>query len=155
MYTEELLCIVRCDEALRKSVLGVFPIDRIPHRVCRGQALIINTDPHNRPGQHWVCCYVDEWGRGEFVDSYVHSPSYFSTSLKQFFGRNCSEYVYNTVQYQGGGTNVCGQYCIYFLMHRCRGVSMYDTLSVFSSNYAINDLYVYNYTVKTFPFCFL
>lgn len=40
-------------------------------------------------------------------------------------------------------------------MHRCRGVSMYDTLSVFSSNYAINDLYVYNYTVKTLPFCFL
>lgn len=59
------------------------------------------------------------------------------------------------MQYQGGGTNVCGQYCIYFVMQRCRGVSMYDTLSVLSSNYAINDLYVYNYTVKTFPFCFL
>lgn len=35
-----------------------------------------------------------------------------------------------------------------FLMHRCRGVSMYDTLSVFSSNYAFHDLYGYNYTVK-------
>lgn len=72
--------------------------------MCRGQALIINTEPHNRPGQYWVCCYVDEWGRGEFVDRYGPPPSYFKTSLNKFLRRNGSEYVY-----EGEGTNVCGE----------------------------------------------
>ena len=42
---------------------GVFSIDNLPDNP---HLLVCNTDPSDRPGQHWIAIYVDEDGRGDF-----------------------------------------------------------------------------------------
>jgi hypothetical protein len=41
--------------------------------------LIVNTDPHNKPGSHWVAIYGDGDGHTEFFDSYGKPPPENST----------------------------------------------------------------------------
>ena len=52
--------IVQCIiESFRISLWGVYPRDLIPHRLRPYEkAIVVNTDPHDRPGTHWVCLYV-------------------------------------------------------------------------------------------------
>jgi hypothetical protein len=46
---------------------GVFSSDRLPPEP---RLLICNTDPHHRPGEHWICISVDVQGHGEYFDSF-------------------------------------------------------------------------------------
>jgi hypothetical protein len=41
-------------------------------------------------------------------------------------------------------SSVCGQYCIYFLHHRARGIPMSEMVKYFHSNLDDNDQYVYD-----------
>ena len=36
---------------------------------------VINSDPNNEPGEHWVAVYFEKRGRGEYFDSYRLSPT--------------------------------------------------------------------------------
>jgi hypothetical protein len=50
---------------------GVFPVDRaqlLPYHYC-----IINTDPHNKSGSHWIACYCTA-KRAYIWDSYSRDP---------------------------------------------------------------------------------
>lgn len=54
---------------------------------------------------------------------------------------------------QGVDSNVCGHYCLYYLLNRCRGISMEDIVNTFNGSYGNNDQYVLNYIESIFPFC--
>jgi hypothetical protein len=51
---------------------GVFSSDRLPSEA---RLLVCNTDPHRRPGEHWICINVDVQGRGEYFDSFGQPPT--------------------------------------------------------------------------------
>ena len=40
--------------------------------------------------------------------------------------KHCSSWTYNTVKVQEEDSIVCGQHCIFYLIHRCAGSSMTD-----------------------------
>ena len=42
---------------------GVFPRDRIK-TLMTPSAYVINTDPHNKKGEHWIAVYINEKKRG-------------------------------------------------------------------------------------------
>ena len=84
--------------------------------------LIVNTDPHNKPGQHWIAIYkvgrklsfFDSFGRsmGEFKDPFASIMRNFSTQL---------QVTTNKMQYQNMLTDTCGQWAIYYILTRiCR-----------------------------------
>jgi hypothetical protein len=60
MYTEQI-------EMSIYGFQGVFSSDRLPSEL---RLLVCNTDPHHRPGEHWICINVDVQGRGEYFDSF-------------------------------------------------------------------------------------
>ena len=154
MNGEQLLCAIACDCALRNKVIGVYPRDRIPYTLEKGQGMIVNTDRHDMPGSHWVCLYIDMEGRGEFMDSYGHSPGYFNRVFEDFLVRNSDRYSFNSKRIQDAGTKVCGHYCLYYFMHRLRGVSMIDIFKPFSRSLVVNDAYVYSYIFNAYYACF-
>jgi nitrogenase subunit NifH len=41
---------------------GVFASDMIPQMSKYPAAIVCNTDPHDKPGQHWIAMYIDEKG---------------------------------------------------------------------------------------------
>ena len=101
--------------------VGVYAADCLPHRISPYTALVVNTDPHNETGTHWVVFYLDENysdGRGmiEYFDSYGQPPHLHS--YQGFLRRNARRYLYNEVCLQSLDSQVCGHYCLLYLYYR-------------------------------------
>ena len=133
--------ILRTDPFVSPVFEGVFPSDKIPSTKDKlPSALIVNTHPHYKPGEHWVAFYTDPDGRVEYFDSYGNKP--FVQSIKNFAGK---DYLYSNREIQGPLSATCGQYTVYFLCHRCRGVPMQQIVSSFSCDKIENDALITEY----------
>ena len=145
MNTNQIQCVIDCDSVLKYKVLGVFARNQIPKRVDSFPCgFIVNTDNSDQPGTHWLAFYLKSENETELFDSYGHKPELFHFKATQ----------YNNQRLQSSTTNVCGQYCLYFLFNRCRGRSMNAIIRQFTNDYAKNDAFVNNFIVNTFPYCF-
>ena len=104
------------------SFIGVFASDKIPQVINQFPAsFVVNTDPSDKPGEHWVAFHVPKEDVLEFFDSYGQHPSKYGF---QDFIRRFSTVIWNAVTIQSPTSNVCGQYCIYFLLKRNSGNSI-------------------------------
>lgn len=138
MNTEEILNLVSKDDLLSRSFLGVYPRDGLPRRLpflpC---CLIANTDTSSEPGAHWVAFYFRSDGIGEYFDSYGRDIQH--REFYNFLQRHCIDYIVNAKRLQQLYSTICGEYCIYFLLHRSFGISMSSILSRFIVNFSKND----------------
>ena len=152
MDTSQLMCAIKSDPSLSVAVWGVYSADQIPKHIRQG-GFIVNTDVSSKPGKHWCAFYFDGFGRSEFFDSYGNPPQYYSYGFLTCLRRNSSVWTHNKTKLQGHYSNVCGQYCLYYLIHRVRGQSLCDIVTTLEkTNYV--DQYVFDYILKTFPYCF-
>lgn len=116
MDTYQLKKVLKAD--LGSSFAGVYALDIIPkHLNFKEKAMVINTDPQDQPGAHWVCLYLDG-DTIEYFDSYGFPPLY--KEIQEFIERNSHHMIYNGRRYQDFTSKVCGEYCVYFLHHRHR-----------------------------------
>jgi hypothetical protein len=147
MNTGQLACAINSDTLLRKSVSGVFSSDNLPNYRA---TFIANTDPSTRPGAHWIACFVDERGRGEYFDTYGRKPS---RPFASWLNKYTNGYICNTKILQSDTSAVCGFYCLFYLLLRCRGITLENVVKRFTRNKHSNDLYVY--AAITEYFCYL
>ena len=146
MNSQQLQCVINCDKVMKKIVLGVFARDQIPDsRSSTPYGFIFNTDSSDQKGTHWLAVFIDANNKGEFFDSYGHSPNYYNIPI---------QLNYNSKMLQSHYSNVCGHYCLYYLLNRCRNVSMNSIVNVFGNKYDENDSFVMEYIENAFPFCF-
>ena len=133
--------------------LGAFAYDELPEKPDGATmmfSLIINVDPSNLPGSHWIALvyknscffFIDSYGR-LFKDNTF--PSGFSAKIKNYIGNSC--YKTNTKMYQQFTSNTCGQYCVYFIEEMVKK-SFEKVCNVFTDNLRKNDLYVTKYVEK-------
>lgn len=107
----------------KKYFKGVFACNKLPQRVIEKPAcFIINTDPSNKPGEHWVAVYVPKRGKCEYFDSFGLPPQ--KDQIIKFILRISQSFKYNKKQLQNILSTVCGNYCCEFLLWRCRGKNM-------------------------------
>ena len=106
-------------------------------RVDYPSAYVINSHPSSKPGEHWIAVYFDKHGKGEYFDSYGLHPS--MNGFIAFMERNSNGWIYNNKTVQSLFSTTCSHYCVYFILYRCRGYSMHDIVSRFSSNLTEND----------------
>jgi hypothetical protein len=103
----------------RESVrwLGVFARDQLPDDLNsrRPFALVLNTDPADKPGMHWLAMYGPAKGPIELFDSYALPPSLYAL--------NTFALTYSRTPLQSPTSAVCGHYCLYFLYIRSHGHS--------------------------------
>ena len=71
---QQLTYLAREDPKLKPKFYGVVPCDGLPKSpvkdMTRPKGYIVNTDPHDQPGQHWIAL----WTQGnvcEVMDSYA------------------------------------------------------------------------------------
>jgi hypothetical protein len=120
-----------------RNFLGVFARDRMPAR--RPLLMVINTENHNKPGEHWVVICLDRDAKGEFFDSYGRSPvGLFRAYLEKF----CGEWICNTTRVQSVISSCCGNYCIFYTYFKTHGFSMKEIMNCFIDDTAFNDLMV-------------
>lgn len=116
--------------------LGVFPFDLFPLETfletspSRAMCCIVNSDPSNKPGTHWIAFFMDKANQIrnnipilEFFDSYGLPPSAYS--FKPISPTVCTV-ISNKYTLQSYSSNVCGHYCLMYLYLR--------TLISYSSN---------------------
>ena len=109
-------------QELGDTFLGVFSRNTIPESLPTGKpiAMVVNTHPSHKPGEHWVAFYING-KEGEYFDSYGLPPP---LDFELLLDRYCISYKYNAFQLQDYLSFVCGQYCLYYLYHRHLGESM-------------------------------
>lgn len=118
--------------------VGTFPCDRIPIVIKRPAYFVINTDSHDKPGEHWVCMILKPNETGEYFDSFGLPP--LVEHIKYYLDYTCPKgWCYNTVTLQGLTSFCCGQYCIIYLILRSKNYKKGEIISLFNKNCEIND----------------
>ena len=148
MNTEQIEKILKGDAYAKQIFKGVYPRDKIPTVVKYPSAYVFNSDPSSKPGEHWIALYFDKKRRGEYFDSYGVGPQMHN--LNNFMEKNSSIWTCNTALIQGPFSITCGHYCVYYLMCRCRGMSMKKILLNFDTNLAKNDQRVLTFMKDNF-----
>lgn len=132
---------------------GVWPCDLLPSKIDkRPLYLVVNTDPKDKQGQHWVGIILEaEDGTASFFDSYGHGPNadFYPKHFNRFLSRNALEIRYNRRQVQDHFSSTCGAHVIFFLCQRFKGLSFQEAMRLYSDNLRKNDNMVTRY-VKRF-----
>ena len=101
-------------------------------------AYVINSDPSNQPGEHWIAVYFDKHGRGEYFDSYGLVPAF--VGLESYMDTySLAGWIYNCKTLQALFSNVCGHYCVYYILFHCCGVPLHVIVFDFTSNLTENN----------------
>ena len=150
MNTSQLAHVLSSDPVVKKSFGGVYACDQLPSLSVNSypKSFVVNTDPKSLPGTHWIAIYLEDEQHGEFFDSYGQHPDMYSEHFLNFMNRTV--WKHNEKRLQSAFSSVCGQYCIYYLYYRCRGVPMPSIVNRFSFNKARNDQFVYSFVKKRY-----
>ena len=98
--------------------------------------IIANTDPSWEPGRHWVAFYFQNGQVPQFFDSFGREPSAYAATFEKFLLENSplGPYAYNTLQIQQNGSNVCGLYCMAFLLSKLNDTPFKDFAKQWSTH---------------------
>ena len=149
MNTAQITHALEEDPVTNKKFCGVFPNDKLPQTIDKYPCgFVANTDPSTKPGIHWVSIYLSSPRKGSWFDSYGKPAEFYGGAFTDFLEKQCDEWDVNDRKLQSDWSDVCGQYCIFFLSHRARGYSMSKILQLFDDNTMLNDAKVSHF-VKT------
>lgn len=97
---------------LPKSFRGVYALNNLPKKISMKQCMfIVNTDPDNLPGKHWMAVIIRD-GTGFCFDPLGFAPP---ALLGSWMTRHCHTWTCNLRHIQPYLTNICGHFCIHFL----------------------------------------
>ena len=123
MKGPQLAHFARLDPWSNTCFEGVYPLDRLPVVVSRSPgAVIVNTDPGDEAGEHWVSVYISSAGVGVYFDSFGVPPT--EPELINFLNRNTVCWYHNQTTIQSVASDSCGYYCLYFVYKSARGYSL-------------------------------
>ena len=124
--------------------LGVFARDKLPEmkHECRPFALVLNTDPGSKPGQHWLAIFGPLNGPIELFDSFGLAPS--SYGLASLYP------THSRIQLQSPFSALCGHYCIYFIYKRSKSLSAIELNSFHGIVDSLKKIQVRDDHVKSF-----
>lgn len=116
MYEDMVKSILARHSNTKKIFLGVFARDEIPDNPTFPSCFIVNTDPRDQPGEHWLALYFNESGFCEFFDSLARSPSYYN--LANYLNKSSTGWTWNRRRLQSDASDFCGFYAVLFLLYR-------------------------------------
>ena len=149
MNTLQILNILKSDSYTKSVFTDVIPSDRLPSQIQkRPKGFIVNVDPSDKPGTHWIAVYLTSDGKGEFFDSYGQSPEFYNRNFKTFLQDHNSAFTWNEKPLQSPWSRVCGQYSLFYALHRSRNIPMSTIVSMFTNHKEWNDTLVRDFIRK-------
>ncbi|GFV05732.1 uncharacterized protein TNCV_2450601 [Trichonephila clavipes] len=147
MYASQIHRILSRDRDASRYFIGVFPSDEIPLPKERA-TLVVNTDTRDQEGSHWLAMYIKDKDTLEFFDSYGLPPEMYGVHIFKY-AEQFTNVKWNKKSIQSLTSNVCGLYCVYFLLKISRGYSM-DYVLYELSRTRLNDFRLYQYFKKRY-----
>ena len=142
MNTLQILNVLKCDSFTKSVFTDVLPSDRLPNQIQkRPRGFILNVDTSNAPGTHWISIYITADGKGEFFYSYGEPPEFYSRNFS-------SKFTWNEKASQSQWSRVCGQYCLFYALHRSRNIPMSTIVNMFTQYKDWNDSLVRDFIRK-------
>lgn len=143
LNNHQLDYLAQADPKLCQMFYQTVPCDRLPSVVNREgpTAYIVNTDPHNKPGKHWIALWTQD-NVCEVLDSYALPLEEYKTTgpMIEWLDRHYKFQVHSGKTLQSVFSQSCGDYALMFLVLKARGASMQHFLNLFSSkDFVSND----------------
>ena len=138
---EQLRHLAEDDPHLGPHFAGVFPSDRLPPRPIRdrAQGYIVNVDPHDRPGSHWMALWTPGPDDDEEEETCLVMDSfglplwrYGAPALEDWLEKHWSTLRFNRRSLQAIDSNTCGAYALLFLVHCSLGGTLQTFQQYFS-----------------------
>ena len=134
--------------------LGVFPSNHLPNCteiLTPGSFMIVNTDPVESKGTHWLALYCPARNVIEVFDSYGYSLDTYPV-VKSFLIDRCRPKLLKTMEgsaVQEESADTCGAHCIFYLAKRILDkISMERIIgNIYSDNANLNDCLVLHYLI--------
>ena len=127
---------------LAQVFYGTVPCDRLPRTLPQEgpTAYIVNTDPHDEPGRHWIAIWT-EGNVSEIMDSYGLSLEVYGTAdpIVEWLSRHFKYQLHNGQSLQSLFSQSCGDYALMYLIDRAEGRSMQQFLNRFKKNDYVNN----------------
>jgi len=119
MLASELQIYLNNFPHILKFFDGIFAANQIPKKLKNHHFIICNTDTSDQPGSHWYC-FVNVNDSLQCFDSLGVDveKKRFITSLPLISRSNVSELEFNSTQVQASESISCGEFVLYFLIHR-------------------------------------
>ena len=129
--------------SLGKYFYKTVACDRLPKKPVKRTpvAYIVNTDPHDKPGKHWLALWT-EGNKCEVFDSYGLPLEVYQTTkpLENWLKEQWKYVIHNTSPLQSVYSQSCGDYALFFLIAKAEGQSLQDFLKQFKKHdYVYND----------------
>ena len=127
---------------LAQVFYGTVPCDRLPRTLPQEgpTAYIVNTDPHDEPGRHWIAIWT-EGNVSEIMDSYGLSLEVYGTTdpIVEWLSRHFKYQLHNRQSLQSLFSQSCGDYALMYLIDRAEGRSMQQFLNRFKKKDYVNN----------------
>ena len=85
----------------------------------------------------------------EYFDSYGLPPTEYE--FVRFLQSRAASWRYNGMQCQAVTSDTCGHHCLFFLWHRCHGLTFTEILHLFGPDPDQNDAMVRAFVTKKMP----
>jgi hypothetical protein len=132
MDTNQINCTLQSVPWISSVYAGCFPIDKLPQVDSLPMAIVVNADPSTKPGQHWMALYFATNRRCDFFDSLGRQPLAYGNDFNKYVSQLRGGVWQCLERSQGVLSNVCGQYCVFFIACRCRNFSAENVASLFT-----------------------
>jgi hypothetical protein len=138
MTSSEIERRLKGNRLTKRIFRGVFAADDIPLKLRLPAGIVVNTDPRDKKGQHWIAIFINKYNQITFFDSYGRPPQI--QDHLNFINAQRGHLQYNRRKLQDTATSICGHYCCEFLLSCARGKTLKYFLKPFKNdNSATND----------------
>ena len=120
--------LAREDQILKPYFHGTVAYDRLPKKPSRVPCgYIVNTDPHDQPGRHWLGVWTDG-NVCEVMDSFALPLENYETTqpLQEWIAKHWKYHVTNGKSLQALNSKSCGDYALLYLKEKARGRTLSD-----------------------------
>ena len=147
MDTLQIARLLAMDPRTRSIFCGVVPKDGLPTTTdALTAAFVCNTDDGDEQGEHWIALYLDADESGDYFCSYGLPPRH--AAFRTFVNEHCSEWTNNSMKLQSPLSNVCGQYCVAYVLLFCNGFPMSTFVNIFGTDLLANDCRVFDWLIQ-------
>jgi len=142
---DSLSLYLKCSQLLGESVVDYYVLakDQIQEIIFRGKPIcvIVNTMNWNeKKVGHWIALYYKIQIDGTFCCEAFDS---YGECLESYELNPCMPVsTENKLELQSSNTEVCGIWCLIYLLYKCRGKSMKQFQALFTQDSTSNDTQV-------------
>lgn len=139
MDTIQINKILSTNPQTRSVFRGCYPCDRLPDPfdLLYPSALIVNLDPHQMKGSHWIAMFAQGLAREIIYFDSLNLPT--SEVILNNFLKKFPKMRRNTKAYQSPFSSSCAHFCILFVYFISQGYTFDQFLSLLEKNYNMDN----------------